>query len=149
MTREEVREIQQKLLRLGFADDLAVDGVFGPKTQRAYTQYLATRKDEDVRLISPPAAKPWWQSRTNIALLSMLIITVARFFGIDIEQAALTEILSSLAVAIAGIIGIITNAKRQAPIDNALIAPGLRVSRLRSKALSANAPEPKRNNFSD
>lgn len=49
------------------------------------------------RLIEPSPAKPWWQSRTILGALVVMLAQVARLAGLEIDSAALTDVLLGLA----------------------------------------------------
>lgn len=63
MTRAEVRQLQINLNDLGYGP-LTVDGIYGPKTDAAFRRQ--TQENITPEVIYPPAAKPWWTSRTVI-----------------------------------------------------------------------------------
>lgn len=124
MTPNEVRYLQIKLTKQGFP--VAVDGIYGPKTRDAYAAYLD--QDTNVPTVVPPAAKPWWQSKTAIFTLATILVSIAALAGFDVDKSQLTEVITSALTLVTGLLALWSNARRRAPIDSSLIAPGVRIA---------------------
>ena len=123
MTRAEVIALQESLNRMGAT--LVVDGRYGQKTRDAYAEYLDL--DALVPTHVPPAPKPWWTSKTAVAILSTILISLASLAGITIDGAQLTESILAATTLITSILALWANARRDAPLDRGLVAPGLRL----------------------
>ena len=92
LTRDDIRALQERLGSLGF-DPGRYDGVWGPRTAAAYNAYLATR-ERPVMAVTPPAAKPWWQSRRIIgAAVAVLAGLASAFTGVAVDAAETTELV--------------------------------------------------------
>jgi len=124
MTKNEVRYLQIKLTKQGFP--VTVDGVYGPKTRDAYAAYLD--QDTKVPTVVPTAAKPWWQSKTAIFTLATILVSIAALAGYDVDKSQLIEVISSALTLVTGLLALWANARRSAPIDNSIIAPGVRIT---------------------
>lgn len=118
MTKAEIIALQHAL-------GVDEDGRYGPVTRAAYKAYLD--QDPMVPTIVPPAVIPWWQSKTALFTLATIIVSLASLFGIDIEKQQLTEVLTAALTLITGLAALWANARRVAPIDNTLVAPGVRL----------------------
>lgn len=79
LSREDLRALQERLELLGF-DPGRIDGIWGPRTARAYEAYLATRPVPGV-LIQPAAAKPWYLSKRIIGSVVAMLAAGAGIAG--------------------------------------------------------------------
>ena len=144
MTKDEIITLQSKLNDHGY--NLAVDGVYGPKTEQAYAAYLD--RDPAVPTVVPPAVKPWWQSRAVLGLLATILVGLARRYGIEMDQGGLTDVLLQVAEVAGVALAFYGTVRRSAPIDPSLVAPGLRVTALAApvsapgKPADGNSPGP-------
>jgi peptidoglycan hydrolase-like protein with peptidoglycan-binding domain len=123
MTRAEIIALQESLNQQGFA--LVVDGRYGQKTRDAYAEYLD--RDNAVPTQVPPAPKPWWTSKTAIAILSTILVSGASLAGITLDGAQLTEALGAATTLVISLMALWANARRDAPLDRGLVLPGLRI----------------------
>jgi hypothetical protein len=150
LSREEKRLIQQDLIQLGFlcqylpSGDPADDGIWGPVTDDAYKQYWASRPVSiSVPVVAPAPAEPWWVSGTHWSLLAIVASGLLGLAGYAVDSGELTQILSTLAVTVAGIIGLIRNATRKNPIDQTLVARvsgrDIRLGRMRRDPVPARS----------
>ena len=125
MIKREIVALQQSLNQSGFAyqilgEALKEDGIYGPATDRVHRAWL----DRDTRIptVTPPPAKPWWQSRAVLGLLASLLAMIAGRMGWGVDEGQITDVLlkatelGGLVVAAWGTI------RRQAPIDSTLVA---------------------------
>jgi peptidoglycan hydrolase-like protein with peptidoglycan-binding domain len=125
VTKREIVALQQSLNQSGFAyqilgEALKEDGIYGPATDRVHRAWL----DRDTRIptVTPPPAKPWWQSRAVLGLLASLLAMIAGRMGWGVDEGQITDVLlkatelGGLVVAAWGTI------RRQAPIDSSLVA---------------------------
>ena len=132
-TKAEVRDLQRMLINLGFdVGATGVDGVMGPKTLRAYEQYLATRPKEPTIML-PNAAIPWWQSKamlSSIATVAGGVGTLAAVIGTGgLAAIAAPEAIGAMMAIVTGAGGIYGTAVRKAPIDPDLVIGDYRISR--------------------
>jgi hypothetical protein len=132
MTKAEIIALQESLNRQGA--HLKVDGRYGPATRAAYAAYLD--RDSTVPTIVPPAPKPWWASKTAIAILSTLLVSGASLAGITLDGAQLTETLLAATTLITSLLALWANAHRDAPIDRGALLPGVRID-TKSRAVPA------------
>ena len=123
MTKSEIIALQTSLRDQGFP--VAVDGIYGPKTEAAYARYLD--KDTNVPTVVPPAVKPWWTSKTAIFALGTVLVSLAGLWGIPLDAQTLTETLTALATLVSGLLTLWANSKRRAPLDATLVLPGVRL----------------------
>lgn len=160
LSREEKRQVQRDLIRLGFLDpvlpsgDPADDGIWGPVTIRAYEQYWASRPVSiGIPVIAPAPEQPWWVSGTHWSLLAIVASGLLGLAGYVVDSGELTQILATLAATAAGIIGMIRNAKRKAPIDPTLMARigghDVRLPRLRRHSMPTGRPPGHADHFRD
>jgi hypothetical protein len=144
LTRNEKRAIQRTLIQTGFLDPElpdgtpADDGIWGPVTDRAYSQYWASRPVEiAVPVVAPAPAEPWWVSGTHWSLVAIVASGALGLAGFAVDSGELSQILATLAATIAGIIGLYRNATRKNPIDSTLVARvggrDVRIGRLHDK----------------
>ena len=136
MTKDEIITLQSKLNDHGY--NLAVDGVYGPKTEQAYAAYLD--RDPQVPTLVPPAVKPWWQSRAVLGLLATILVGLARRYGIEVDRGGLTDVLLQVAEVAGVALAFYGTVKRSAPIDPSLVAPGLRVTALAAPVSAPSQP---------
>jgi hypothetical protein len=129
LSKDEKRQIQRDLIALGFLDPElpsglpADDGKWGPLTDAAYTSYWASRQAEiSVPVVAPAPEQPWWVSGTHWSLIAIVASGLLGLAGYAVDSGELTQTLATVAATIAGIIGMIRNAKRKAPIDQSLVA---------------------------
>jgi len=126
MTKQEVAALQREINKTtGF--NLTVDGRYGPKTEEAYQFYINQRTPASVETPVPPAPIPWWQSKTAIFTLATIIVSIASLAGFDIDKSQLTEVIASALTLVTGLLALWSNARRRAPLDRNLLAPGLRI----------------------
>lgn len=129
MNTDQVKRIQIEINNSGI-DSIAVDGVYGPKTESAYKELMRLSSIggmfEEVPV--PVAAKPWWTSRALIGGISTILVGLAGLAGWSIDTSGTTEIIFSIATLVAGILSYVGTIKRKAPIDSTLVAPGVRIS---------------------
>lgn len=121
------------MISLGF--DLGksgADGVWGPKTEAAYEDYLATRP-KDPTVFTPVVAKPWWESSamlSSIGTVAAGVGTVAATVSTGGLAALATPTgIGAITAVITGLGGIYGTATRQAPIDPDLVVKGVRITR--------------------
>jgi hypothetical protein len=125
MTRAEVIALQESLNRMGA--NLVVDGRYGPATRDAYAEYLDL--DALVPTHVPPAPKPWWTSKTAIAILSTILVSGASLAGITLDGTQLTETLLAATTLITSLLALWANARRDAPLDRGALLPGVRIDK--------------------
>ena len=136
MTRDDVIELQTLLIGLGFLPQItaqgapSADGIYGPRTRRAYEQYLATRPRDPVVMV-PTAVKPWWESKALISSIATVVtgaVTVAAIVSTGGAAALATpEVIGAIGAVITGAGGIYGTITRTQPIDPTLVAPGHRL----------------------
>ena len=125
MTKAEVIALQESLNRMGA--NLVVDGRYGPATRDVYAAYLD--RDTQVPTQVPPAPKPWWTSKTAIAILSMILVSLASLAGITLDGAQLTETIVATTTLITSLLALWANARRDAPLARGALLPGLRIDK--------------------
>ena len=135
MTKTEILDLQRRLNEVGLAylvlgEPLAEDGIYGPNTDRVYTEWLD--RDNVMPSVTPEPAKPWWTSRGLLGGLATIIVGVAGLAGYALDVAQITEIVVSASALVAGILSTVGSLRRKAPIDPTLVArmPGGRDVRL-------------------
>ena len=125
MTREEIKQLQVSLNQSGFAysvsgSPLVEDGIYGPQTDYVHRAWLD--QDDRVPTVTPTPARPWWQSRAILGILTSVIAAVVSRWGWSIDHDAITDLLfqaiefGGLAVATWGTVN------RPAPVDPTLVA---------------------------
>lgn len=125
MTKREIVALQQSLNQSGFAyqilgEALKEDGIYGPATDRVHRAWLD--RDTAIPTVTPPPAKPWWQSRAILGLLASLLAMIAGRMGWGVDEGQITDVLlkatelGGLVVAAWGTI------RRQGAIDPTLVA---------------------------
>lgn len=130
LSREEKREIQQDLIRLGFlapvlpSGDPADDGIWGPVTDEAYSAYWASRPQVEISIpvVSPAPAEPWWVSGTHWSLIGVVLSGLFGLAGWKLDAGELAALLSMAATVVSGLFGMYRNGKRKGPIDPTLLA---------------------------
>jgi hypothetical protein len=128
LTRDDIRALQERLGSLGF-DPGRYDGVWGPRTSAAYDAYLATR-ERPVMAVTPPVAKPWWQSRRIIgAGVAVLAGLASAFTGVAVDAGETTELVMQAISLIGAIVAWYGSIKGTQPIDPDLVLPGVRLNR--------------------
>lgn len=60
--------------------------------------------------------KPWWKSKGVIGGLVAIIAGLGGLFGLDVDQAALTDILLQLSAAVGGVVAVVGRFKAQKPL---------------------------------
>lgn len=118
------------MIRLGFLKptlsngDPADDGIWGPVTIRAYSQYWASRPSVEISIpvVSPAPAEPWWVSGTHWSLIAGLASMLLGFAGMAVDAGELSQALAMGAATVATLIGLYRNAARKNPIDPTLVA---------------------------
>lgn len=130
LTRDDIRALQERLASIGF-DPGRADGVWGPRTAAAYDAYLATRATQiTVPILSPPAAKPWWQSRRIIGAAVAVIAGLASgFAGVSVDATETTELVMQVISLIGAVVAWYGSIKGSRPIDPDLVLPGVRLNR--------------------
>ncbi len=103
---------------------LKEDGRYGPETAEAYQYYINQQTPRSVPTPVPPAPKPWYLSRAVIGIMVAGVALVANYWGVEIDVEKATE----LAVTGAGLaLAFVGTVRRRAPIDSAVVAPGVRI----------------------
>lgn len=64
----------------------------------------------------PTGPKPWWQSKTNIATLVLVLANIFDIFGLQVDRGALADIVSAAVALGAGAFGLYGRAKAVRPI---------------------------------
>lgn len=123
-SQQAIAELQIQLNKQGF--NLVVDGTYGKKTRDAYAAYLD--RDPQVPTVVPPAPIPWWQSKTALSILATILVAVGSLFGLDLDKQNLSEVLTLAATLVTSVLALWANARRVAPIDRTLVAPGVRIA---------------------
>jgi hypothetical protein len=142
LSRDDLKALQERLELLGF-DPGRVDGIWGPRTARAYEAYLATRPTAPPVIIQPAAAKPWYLSRRIIGAVVAMVAAGAGLAGYSVDAAETTELALQVVTLLGAIVAWWGGIKGKAPIDTGLIAPGIRLpQRVRHLPLSPGADEP-------
>lgn len=141
VTKQEIIDLQTQLNKQGF--NLVVDGRYGQKTRDAYARYLD--RSPLVPTQVPPAPIPWWQSKTAIFSLATILVSIAALAGFDIDKSQLIEVISSALTLVTGVLALWANARRSAPLDRTLLAPGLRLAAKTDCVPSPSAPDISRN----
>jgi hypothetical protein len=101
-------------------EPLAEDGIYGPDTDRVYTEWL--NGNNVMPSVTPEPAKPWWQSRAIIGLLTVGLAWAAGKMGWLIDDEQITQILLAVLEAVGLVVAAIGTVRRQAPIDPTLVA---------------------------
>lgn len=128
MTREEIFHAQRSINAAGLGP-VAADGVWGPHTAAAYAE-LARESDlggVGMSVPTPAAPKPWWTSRAVLGALATIAAGIAGFAGVSLDAGQLTDTLAALVSAVGGGLALWGSIRRTAPIDQGLVAPGVRV----------------------
>ena len=125
MTKNDTRELQKRLNEIGLAyqvlgEPLKEDGIYGPDTDRVYTNWLD--RDSIIPSVTPEPAKPWWTSRAIIGLLTVGLAWGAGKMGWLINDEQITQILLAVLEAVGLVVAAIGTVNRQAPIDPTLVA---------------------------
>jgi hypothetical protein len=125
MTNTEILELQRRLNEIGLSyqilgEPLAEDGIYGPDTDRVYTEWLD--RDHVMPSVTPEAAKPWWTSRAVIGLLTVGLAWAAGKMGWLVDDDQITRILLAVLEAVGLIVAAIGTVRRKAPIDPTLVA---------------------------
>ena len=145
---ERIKSLQARLNELGYGP-LAVDGVYGQRTQAAYHRYLDD-VDPDTPTVAPEAAKPWWASRTMLGLLAAVLALVAGRFGWEVSDGDLVGVLTQVVEVGGLLVAFWGTVRRAGPIDQTLVARvGDRDLRLPVRAERATAANDPRGVFRD
>ncbi len=99
MTKAEILTLQRDLKERGYG--IVVDGVYGPKTARAYQEWLDANTPEVVTTPAPRPAAPWWRHKVVIGLLATALAGITSRWGVNADE--LTAILLQLA-EVAGLV---------------------------------------------
>ncbi len=149
MTKTETIDLQRDLYRLGFYAG-PIDGVYGPNTERAYSDYWNTRHIEiQVPVVTPEAAKPWYASTALLGALVTILGAAAGLAGWEFDVESAKELLPAIITLLGGIAAWVGTIRRKAPIDPTLVARvGSRdvrlPSRMHDQPLSTgSAPKPR------
>ena len=122
MTKTEVIDLQRDLYRLGFYAG-PIDGIYGPNTERAYSDYWATRHIEiQVPVVTPEAAKPWYASTALLGALVTIAGAAAGLAGWEFDVESAKDLLPAVITLLGGIAAWVGTIKRKAPIDPTLVA---------------------------
>ena len=131
----EVLRIQQFLNAQGY--NLEPDGIWGPVTHAAYTDY-EDRTKPDEPTVAPPPARPWYLNSTLLGLIASAAAMLANRRGWLIDSDQLAQILTQ-GVEYGGLVlAFIGRLRDQAPIDPRLAVPaaGPRLAQLQRPELS-------------
>lgn len=140
LTRAEIAGIQARLAAAGF-DPGAQDGVWGPCTAQAYTDYVATSQRPSVE-VGPAPARPWWESRAVLGALVAIFAGVVGLAGWEVDRAQLTEIIIQVVALGGAIVSWWGSVKRKGPIDPTAVLPGVRLpSRVSPAPLPTNTQQ--------
>jgi hypothetical protein len=125
MTKSEILELQRRLNEVGLAylvlgEPLKEDGIYGKNTKAVYKEWLD--RDSVMPSVTPEAAKPWWQSRAIIGLLTVGLAWGAGKMGWLVDDEQITQILLAVLEAVGLVVAAIGTVKRKAPIDPTLVA---------------------------
>lgn len=126
--------LQQALVAKGYP--LTVDGRYGPQTAAALQAYrtslgAASIEDPEASIQTPEPAKPWWASKAVIGAVATILVGIASVAGYALDPSQVGLVLSSLAGLITGGVSLYGSITRSAPIDRSLVAPGVRLERVR------------------
>jgi hypothetical protein len=124
MTKSEILELQRRLNEVGLAylvlgEPLAEDGIYGNDTKQVYKAWLD--RDTVMPSVTPEAAKPWWQSRAIIGLLTVGLAWAAGKMGWLVDDEQITQILLAVLEAVGLVVAAIGTVRRKAPIDPTLV----------------------------
>jgi hypothetical protein len=125
MTKNETLDLQRRLNEVGLSyqvinEPLDEDGIYGPNTKAVYKAWL--ERDSVMPSVTPEAAKPWWQSRAIIGLLTVGLAWAAGKMGWLIDDEQITQILLAVLEAVGLVVAAIGTVRRKAPIDPTLVA---------------------------
>jgi hypothetical protein len=132
MTASEVLDLQTELTELGYAPG-PIDGIYGPRTERAYRAYLDARPREPA--LVPTPAKPWYASSALLGAAVTIAGAAAGLAGWEFDAESAKELLPAAVTLLGGFLAWIGTIRRKAPIDPTLLArfgghdlrlPGLR-----------------------
>jgi len=124
MTKNETYVLQKRLNEVGMSflvlgEPLEEDGIYGKKTQDVYKAWLD--RDSVMPSVTPTPAKPWWQSRAILGLLTVGLAWAAGKAGWLIDDEQITQIILHVMEAVGLIVAAIGTARRSAPIDPTLV----------------------------
>ena len=120
LSKARIQSLQARLNELGYGP-LAVDGVYGQRTQAAYRRYL-DEVDPTTPTVTPEAAKPWWASRTILGLLATILAMIAGRFGWEVNDDDLLGVLTKMVEVGGLVLAFWGTVARRAPIDPTLVA---------------------------
>jgi len=86
---------------------------------------------------SAPAEKPWWQSRTVLGALVVLLASGLRLAGVDVDQQALTSLVLDAVSLLGGALALWGRIAASRPIRRRVLPGGGAAERLRDAALQA------------
>lgn len=122
MTKSEIVNLQRELYTLGFYAG-PIDGIYGPNTERAYSDYWNTRHIEiQVPVVAPTPAKGWYASSALWGALVTILGAASSIAGWDINAESLKELLPAIITLLGGLAAWGGTIKRKAPIDPTLLA---------------------------
>jgi hypothetical protein len=124
VTSNEIYDLQKRLNEVGMSflvlgEPLVEDGIYGKKTKDVYKAWLD--RDSVMPSVTPTPAKPWWQSRAVLGLLTVGLAWAAGKAGWLIDDEQITQILLHVMEAVGLIVAAIGTARRSAPIDPTLV----------------------------
>jgi hypothetical protein len=124
MTKNETIAIQRRLNEIGLAyqtlgENLEEDGIYGKRTREVHRAWLD--QDAEVPTITPEAAKPWWQSRAILGLLTVGLAWAAGKAGWLIDDEQITQILLAVMEAVGLAVAAIGTVRRKGAIDPTLV----------------------------
>lgn len=83
--------------------------------------------------------KPWWQSRTLVGALMVMVAQVAKLAGLEVDSAAVTDAVLSGITLLGAALAWWGRVKASRPISRRALAPGLRVGAAADDGLRAPA----------
>jgi peptidoglycan hydrolase-like protein with peptidoglycan-binding domain len=144
LSRDDLKAMQERLSDLGF-DPGRIDGIWGPRTGRAYDAYLASRQGVEISvpIVTPAPARPWWRTKRGQGFVTLVVGSAALFIPAlrEVDTAYLIELIwdnldhvdaiisagGALITAGGAIWATIGAARAKAPIDPHLLLPGVRL----------------------
>lgn len=153
MTKAERQSVQRELIRLGYLAPFrsdgqpSDDGIWGPRTDAAYGEYINATTNYSTLIVKPSVAKPWWLTRRAIGAVIALAGLAAQGFGYAIDADQTTDLVmqgielgGEIVTYVGALIAMIGAWNAKAPIDPTLVAPNVRIAvpsrRVRSDELS-------------
>lgn len=121
MTRAEILSIQRQL-------GLKADGIYGPKTARAYQEWLDANTPEVVTTPAPRPAAPWWRHKVVLGLLATVLAGITSRWGVDADE------LTAILLQLAEVAGLVLAAWGTVPTQAVAVDPTL-VARVGAKSV--------------